>query len=130
MEPVRRHFKPSRRSASWKARAGLQEYFNQRIQKLLRKYGKTMVGWDEVLHRISGGHRGAILARAGIPGRGRRASYRGFFGRYYLDHLRPASYHYGIDPLAGDAQTYAHSRAASRILGGEACMWGRIRQRG
>jgi len=41
---------------------------------------------------------------------------------YYLDHLRPASYHYGIDPLAGAAQKLT-PELASRILEARACMW-------
>jgi len=28
----------------------IQAYFNQRIQKILQKHGKIMIGWDEVLH--------------------------------------------------------------------------------
>src|SRR5271167_4046471 len=32
---------------------GLQAYFNKRIQKLLKKYGKIMVGWEEILDEIS-----------------------------------------------------------------------------
>jgi hexosaminidase len=104
--------------------SGLQVYFNQRIQKLLQKYGKTMVGWDEVLHpdlptdTVVQSWRGqASLAEAASKG------YRGILSAgYYLDHLRPASYHYGIDPLADTAQKLT-VEAASRILGGEACMW-------
>src|ERR1017187_6221789 len=103
---------------------GLQAYFNQRIQKLLRKYGKTMVGWDEVLHpdlptdTVIQSWRGqASLAEAASRG------YRGILSAgYYLDHLSPASYHYGIDPLADAAQELTPEEA-SRILGGEACMW-------
>jgi len=105
-------------------RGDLQVYFNQRIQKLLRKYGKTMVGWDEVLHpdlptdTVVQSWRGqASLAAAASKG------YRGILSAgYYLDHLSPASYHYGIDPLAEAAQKLAPEEA-SRILGGEACMW-------
>jgi hexosaminidase len=104
--------------------SGLQVYFNQRIQKLLQKYGKTMVGWDEILHpdlpadTVVQSWRGqASLAEAASKG------YRGILSAgYYLDHLRPASYHYGIDPLAGTAQKLT-PELASRILGGEACMW-------
>jgi hexosaminidase len=104
--------------------SGLQVYFNQRIQKLLQKYGKTMVGWDEILHpdlpadTVVQSWRGqASLAEAASRG------YRGILSAgYYLDHLRPASYHYGIDPLADTAQKLT-PEAASRILGGEACMW-------
>jgi hexosaminidase len=103
---------------------GLQVYFNQRIQKLLRKYGKIMVGWDEVLHpdlpadTVVQSWRGqASLAEAASKG------YRGILSAgYYLDHLRPASYHYGIDPLLDAAQKLTPEEA-SRILGGEACMW-------
>jgi hexosaminidase len=103
---------------------GLQVYFNQRIQKLLQKYGKIMVGWDEILHpdlpadTVVQSWRGqASLAEAAAKG------YRGILSAgYYLDHLSPASYHYGIDPLADAAQKLTPEEA-SRILGGEACMW-------
>ena len=27
----------------------LQAYFNQRVQKIVAKHGKTMMGWDEIL---------------------------------------------------------------------------------
>ncbi len=27
----------------------LQAYFNQRVQKIVAKHGKTMLGWDEIL---------------------------------------------------------------------------------
>ena len=102
----------------------LQVYFNQRIQKLLQKYGKIMVGWDEVLHPdlptdtvVQSWRRQASLAEAASKG------YRGILSAgYYLDHLSPASYHYGIDPLADAAQKLTPEEA-SRILGGEACMW-------
>ena len=102
----------------------IQVYFNQRIQKLLQKYGKIMVGWDEVLHpdlpadTVVQSWRGqASLAEAASKG------YRGILSAgYYLDHLSPASYHYGIDPLADAAQKLTPEEA-SRILGGEACMW-------
>jgi hexosaminidase len=103
---------------------GLQAYFNQRIQKLLRRYGKIMVGWDEVLHpdlpadTVVQSWRGqASLAEAASRG------YRGILSAgYYLDHLSPARYHYGIDPLA-DAARKLTPEESSRILGGEACMW-------
>jgi hexosaminidase len=59
----------------------------------------------------------ASLAQAASQG------YRGILSAgYYLDHLNPASYHYGIDPLADAAQKLTPEEA-SRILGGEACMW-------
>lgn len=102
----------------------LQAYFNQRILKLLEKYGKTMIGWDEILHpdlptnSVIQSWRGqASLADAASKG------YRGILSwGYYLDHLSPARQHYAVDPLTGPAGALTAEQAA-RILGGEACMW-------
>ena len=102
----------------------LHGYFNGRLQAILKKYGKTMIGWDEVLSpglapdTVIQSWRGqAALAEAA------RKGYRGIlsFG-YYLDHLQPASVHYKVDPLA-NAPDLLGPAEASRILGGEACMW-------
>jgi hexosaminidase len=102
----------------------LHAYFNLRLEQILTKYGKTMIGWDEVLDpslahdTVIQSWRGqASLAEAA------RKGYRGIlsFG-YYLDHLKPAAAHYTVDPLA-DAPDLLTKEQASRILGGEACMW-------
>src|SRR5271170_2572489 len=102
----------------------LQEYFNARIEKILTKHHKRMVGWDEVLSPslpkdiVVQSWRGqASLAEAAKQG------YRGLlsFG-YYLDLMWPASRHYLVDPL-GDAAANLGPEEAQRILGGEACMW-------
>lgn len=101
----------------------LHAYFNRRLQQLVRKHGKTMVGWDEVLapglapDTVIQSWRGQeALAEAA------RKGHRGIlsFG-YYLDHLKPTSFHYSIDPMAGAGALDADQ--AARILGGEACMW-------
>jgi len=105
----------------------LQAYFNKRIQTIVQKHGKVMVGWDEILHPdlpteiVVQSWRGQDSLAQGA-----RRGYRGLlsFG-YYLDHLRPASYHYGIDPLGGGAQEL-NAEQAGRILGGEACMWAEL----
>jgi len=92
----------------------LQAYFNRRVEKLVKKHGKIMVGWDEVLgphlaaDTVIQSWRGqASLAEAAAQG------YRSVlsFG-YYLDHLYPARVHYANDPMDGKG-----------VLGGEACMW-------
>ena len=104
--------------------AGLQAYFNRRVEVLVKKHGKIMMGWDEILHpelphdvilqswrdqeslvtAVKRGHRGLLS-----------------FG-YYLDHLDSAAAHYAIDPLGGPAKNLPPAEAA-RILGGEVCMW-------
>jgi hexosaminidase len=103
---------------------GLQAYFNQRILKTLEKYGKTMIGWDEILHpdlpqaAIIQSWRGAkSLADAAVKGHRAILSWG-----YYLDHLSPASFHYAVDPLGGPAAELTPQQAAM-ILGGEACIW-------
>ena len=47
----------------------LQAYFMQRVQEILKKYGKTMIGWDEVFASGSGSRCGdPVLARPGRAG--------------------------------------------------------------
>lgn len=113
------------RSHGMKNNQDLQAYFNQRLQKILSKYHKNMIGWDEVLHpdlpktivvqTWRGQQSLATSARQG---------YSGLlsFG-YYLDLMWPASRHYAIDPMS-DAAASLNPEEKSRILGGEACMWG------
>jgi hexosaminidase len=102
----------------------LQAYFNQRLQKILSKHHKIMMGWDEVLHPdlpktvVVQSWRGQqSLATAAQQG------YSGLlsFG-YYLDLMWPASRHYAVDPMSGAAASL-NPEEKRRILGGEACMW-------
>jgi hexosaminidase len=107
-----------------KTNPDLQAYFNQRLQKILSKHHKIMMGWDEVLHPdlpktvVVQSWRGQqSLATAAQQG------YRSLlsFG-YYLDLMWPASQHYAVDPMSGAAASL-NPEEKSRILGGEACMW-------
>jgi hexosaminidase len=102
----------------------LQAYFNQRLQKIVRRHGKIMMGWDEILHPglpkdiVVQSWRGQkSLADAA------RQGYRGLlsFG-YYLDLMYPASRHYSVDPLGNSAADLT-AEEKHRVLGGEACMW-------
>jgi hexosaminidase len=102
----------------------LHAYFNRRVQALLKKHGKAMIGWDEVLapglatDTVIQSWRGPdSLADAS------RKGYRGILSSgYYLDHLQSAGTHYAVDPLDGAARSLDADQAAL-ILGGEACMW-------
>ena len=118
----------------------LQVYFNQRLLKIVQKYNRTMLGWDEILFPglptdavIHAWRDQKSLFDAAAQG------YRGIMSwGYYLDHLSPAAYHYGIDPLT-PAPPAPNGRGASaaplpkltpeqeaRIMGGEACMWAEL----
>jgi hexosaminidase len=102
----------------------LQAYFNKRLQKILSKHHKIMMGWDEVLHPdlpktvVVQSWRGQ-QSLAGTAQQGYRSLLS--FG-YYLDLMWPASRHYAVDPMSG-AATSLSPEEKSRILGGEACMW-------
>ena len=116
----------------------LQVYFNQRLLKILARHGKRMVGWDEVLQ--PGLPKSVVIQ----SWRGQdslwqaaREGYQGILSAgYYLDLMRPASYHYEIDPLvlpeARKAQLEKEDKPLpepltpeqqKNILGGEAAMW-------
>ena len=105
--------------------AAIQVYFNQRLLKIVQKYGKTMVGWDEIL--VPGLPTDAVIQSwRGQKSLSEAASkgYRGILSwGYYLDHLSPASLHYAVDPLGGLEAASLTPEQASRIMGGEACMW-------
>jgi hexosaminidase len=102
----------------------LQAHFNRRINEILTRHGKRMVGWDEILRPelpksiVVHSWRGTqALAEAAQLG------YDGILSNgYYLDHLLPASVHYLNDPLPPGSPLSGEAR--SHILGGEACMWG------
>lgn len=102
----------------------LQAYFNQRVLKILQKYGKKMIGWEEILHTdlpkdavIQSWRGPASLAEAAKKG------YNGILSAgYYIDLIFPASQHYRADPLPADSVLTPEE--AKLVLGGEATMWG------
>src|SRR6266566_3649433 len=112
------------RSHGLKNNADLQAYFNQRLQKIVAKHGKTMEGWDEILRPdlpksivIQSWRGPQSLADAA------RQGYRGLLSSgYYLDLMSPASQHYQVDPFADGAANLSDAEK-QRVLGGEACMW-------
>jgi hexosaminidase len=102
----------------------LQAYFNQRVQKIVAKHGKTMLGWDEILRPdlpksiVIQSWRGPdSLARAAKQG------YRGLLSSgFYVDLMWSAERHYATEPLSGAAAGLTPEEQ-KLILGGEACMW-------
>src|SRR6185436_8800221 len=102
----------------------LQAYFNQRVQKIVAKHGKTMLGWDEILRpdlpkdiAIQSWRGPDSLAQAAKQG------YRGLLSSgFYVDLMWSAERHYATEPLSGAAANLTPEEQ-KRILGGEACMW-------
>ena len=112
------------RAHGLKGNAGLQLYFNKKLQGIVSKHGKSMVGWDEVLDPalpkdivIQSWRGQASLAEAAKQG------YRGILSNgYYLDLGWSAARHYAVDPMGGAAADLS-PQEKERILGGESCMW-------
>lgn len=78
----------------------LQTYFNQRVERILSRHGKIMMGWDEILQpglskeSVIQSWRGydslSNVARTGNKG----VLSTGF----YIDQPQPTAYHYRNDP--------------------------------
>jgi hexosaminidase len=102
----------------------LQAYFNQRVQEIVHKHHKIMLGWDEILQPdlpkdivIQSWRGQASLAEAAKQG------YSGLLSSgYYLDLNQPAAEHYAVDPMTGPTADLTPEQK-KLILGGEACMW-------
>ncbi|CAH0219085.1 Beta-hexosaminidase [Erwinia aphidicola] len=74
----------------------LQAYFNQRVEKILEKHRRQMVGWDEIYHPDL--PRSIVIQSWQGPdalGEVAKNDYRGILSTgFYLDQAQPASYHY------------------------------------
>ena len=106
----------------------LQAYFNRRISVILSKYGKKMIGWEQIL-------------QPGLPGDTIIQSYLGEKSlveaarlgyqvlntkadEMYIDLLYSTEFHYLYDPLPRDCQL--NKMEKKLVLGSEATMWGEL----
>ena len=103
--------------------AELQAYFNQRLEVILKKHDKKMIGWDEILSPalpktivIQSWRGEASLAE------GARQGYQGILSApYYLDAQKTSAQMFLADPIPSDTTLTADQQKL--ILGGEVCMW-------
>jgi hexosaminidase len=103
--------------------AQLQAYFNQRLEVILKKHDKKMIGWDEILDPalpktivIQSWRGEASLAD------GARQGYQGILSApYYLDAQKSSAQMFLADPVPADTTLTAEQQKL--ILGGEVCMW-------
>jgi hexosaminidase len=103
--------------------AELQAFFNQRLEVILKKHDKKMIGWDEILNPalpktivIQSWRGEASLAE------GARQGYQGILSApYYLDGQKTSAQMFLDDPVPSDTTLTADQQKL--ILGGEVCMW-------
>lgn len=84
----------------------LQGFFNNKLLKILTKYEKKLVGWDEIFHPsmptniVIQSWRGkeALVESA-------KKGYQTFLSNdYYIDLMQPTDFHYLNDPIPAQAE--------------------------
>ncbi|WP_434037366.1 beta-N-acetylhexosaminidase [Formosa sp. 4Alg 33] len=110
----------------------LQTYFNIKLEKVLNKLGKNLVGWDEimtptmpttaVIHSWRSENEG--LPKGGSLIEAAKQGYNTILSNgFYIDRMESVIKHYQNEPI-GDIQLTTEEQA--RILGGEATMWSEL----
>ncbi len=106
-----------------KSNHDLQAYFNKRINNILLKNNKKMMGWEEIANKTLDGDivvqswKGDESLVEAVKAGNDVVLSKG----YYIDLLFPASDHYLVDPMPSDSTLTEKEK--SHILGGEATMW-------
>ncbi len=110
----------------------LQTHFNIRLQKILKKENKILMGWDEIMtdempkdamiHSWRGENEG--FEEGGTQIKAAQLGFKTVLSNgYYIDRMQPASEHYLVDPLSTANLT---TEEEARIVGGEATMWSEL----
>lgn len=111
----------------------MQTYFNMKLVPMLKKHGKQLMGWEEIMtpnmskeaiiHAWRGANEG--LEAAGALVKAAKTGYKTVLSNgYYIDLLLPVDSHYLNDPMPKNVVFTEEEKA--RILGGEAAMWGEL----
>jgi hexosaminidase len=101
----------------------LETEFISRVLPILKKNGKKMMGWDEIL-RPGVPHDIMIQSWRGTESlvEAAKNGYTGLLSTgYYIDLIQPADFHYLVDPVP--ANTVLTPDQQKLIVGGEATMW-------
>ena len=101
----------------------MQNYFNKRLQAILNKHGKKVMGWDEIF--VEGVPKTIMIQ----SWQGKEALYKAarqgystiLSHGYYIDLNQSTDFHYLNEPLPDSVKLSAEERKL--IYGGEACMW-------
>jgi hexosaminidase len=101
----------------------LETEFISRVLPILKKNGKKMMGWDEIL-RPGVPHDIMIQSWRGTESlvEAAKNGYTGLLSTgYYIDLIQPADFHYLVDPIP--VNTDLTPEQQKLIVGGEATMW-------
>lgn len=111
----------------------LQTFFNIRLEEILAKHGKLVMGWEEIMtdkmpttaliHSWKGVNEG-VEAGSSLVVAAKRGYNTVLSNGYYIDLMQPVSEHYLVDPMPKNNNLTPEEKA--RILGGEATMWSEL----
>lgn len=118
---------------NFKTNHDLQTYFNIRLEKILAKFGKKLVGWEEIMtdkmpttaliDSWKGVNEGVPAGQSLV--KAVKKGYNAILSNgYYLDLMLPASSCYLVDPIPKNSNLTLEEK--SKILGGEATMWSEL----
>lgn len=110
----------------------LQTYFTIRLERILKKYGKKLMGWEEIMtpnmpktaliHSWRGVNEGMEPGESLI--KAVKSGYQTILSNgYYIDLMLSVDDHYQVDPMPEQELT---KEEQNRILGGEATMWSEL----
>ncbi len=108
----------------------LQTYFTMQLVPMLKKHGKQLMGWEEIMTKDMS--KNAIIhswkgPNEGVPAgqsvaKAAKNGYKTVLSNgYYIDLVQSVNDHYLNDPIPNNSTLTAEEKA--RILGGEATMW-------
>ena len=111
----------------------LQTYFNMKLVPMLKKHGKQLMGWEEIMtpdmskeaiiHAWRGVNEG--LEAGGALVKAAKEGYKTVLSNgYYIDLMLSVDSHYLNDPMPKNVVFTDEEKA--RILGGEATMWSEL----
>ncbi|KAF2508787.1 beta-N-acetylhexosaminidase [Flavobacterium foetidum] len=108
----------------------LQTYFTMQLAPMLKKHGKQLMGWEEILtkdlskeaivHSWRGPNEGVVAGQSLVDAV--KKGYKTVLSNgFYIDLMYPVTSHYLNDPMPKGVNLSTEEKA--RILGGEATMW-------
>ncbi len=117
-----------KKQKGFKTNHELQTYFNQKLSRILKKYQKKLMGWDEImtpgmpktaLIHVWRGKEGQRLAKTVKQG------YQAVLSNgFYIDLMLPAYTYYQAPVIPKNISLTVEEQ--KRILGGETTMWSEL----
>lgn len=123
--------KAFKRKHKLKTNHDLQTFFNIKLEKILKKLDKKLMGWDEILtpslpttaviHSWRGKHEG--LKQSTLIEAAKKGYQTVLSNGYYIDRVLSVEHHYLVDPIGNEILT---KEELKRVLGAEATMWSEL----